>query len=206
MKAILMSIQPKWCELIANGTKTIEVRKTAPKEVPFKVYIYQTKKHWIYKLLPWLAKWQAKVVGEFICDKVNFVKYEGSRYIINNDLAYTNGIAVKSCLGYSDMYKYLRNKNGFALHISDLKIYNKPKNLGNDRSARCRKSAGNSLFYRQRIDSRLFPCNPNRKSGFPKAVPWERNNPAGNRRRPSERLVHPVGKAPDICSIRRNPG
>lgn len=31
MKSILMSIQPKWCELIVSGQKTIEVRKTAPK-------------------------------------------------------------------------------------------------------------------------------------------------------------------------------
>ena len=44
MKAVLMSIHPKWCEKIFNGEKTIEVRKTAPKlETPFKVYVYQTK-------------------------------------------------------------------------------------------------------------------------------------------------------------------
>lgn len=44
MKAILISIQPKWCELIASGKKTGEVRKTRPKiETPFKCYIYCTK-------------------------------------------------------------------------------------------------------------------------------------------------------------------
>ena len=42
MNSILIAIQPKWCELIASGKKTIEVRKTAPKEVPFKVYMYCT--------------------------------------------------------------------------------------------------------------------------------------------------------------------
>ena len=31
MKAVLISIQPKWCELIASGKKTVEVRKTKPK-------------------------------------------------------------------------------------------------------------------------------------------------------------------------------
>ena len=42
-KAVLISIQPKWCELIASGRKTIEVRKTKPKILtPFKVYIYCT--------------------------------------------------------------------------------------------------------------------------------------------------------------------
>ena len=44
MKSILLSIKPKYVELIASGKKTIEVRKTAPKEVPFKAYIYETKK------------------------------------------------------------------------------------------------------------------------------------------------------------------
>ncbi|MBO7213989.1 MAG: hypothetical protein J6V66_00680 [Clostridia bacterium] len=44
MKAVMISIQPKWVEKIANGEKTIEVRKTAPKlETPFKCYIYETK-------------------------------------------------------------------------------------------------------------------------------------------------------------------
>lgn len=41
MKSALISIKPKYCELIANGKKTIEVRKTKPKlETPFKCYIY----------------------------------------------------------------------------------------------------------------------------------------------------------------------
>ena len=43
-KAVLISIQPKWCELILRGKKTIEVRKNRPKlETPFKVYIYSPK-------------------------------------------------------------------------------------------------------------------------------------------------------------------
>lgn len=43
MKSVLISIKPKWCELIAGGKKTIEVRKTKPKiDTPFKCYIYET--------------------------------------------------------------------------------------------------------------------------------------------------------------------
>ena len=43
-KAVMISIRPKWCEKIARGEKTIEVRKTRPKlETPFKCYIYCTK-------------------------------------------------------------------------------------------------------------------------------------------------------------------
>ena len=52
MKAVLISVQPKWVEKIASGKKTIEVRKTAPKgEVPFKCYIYVTKgKPYLYRV------------------------------------------------------------------------------------------------------------------------------------------------------------
>lgn len=56
MKSILISIRPEWVEKIANGIKSIEVRKTAPKAwadylsgksfgkpTPIDVYIYCTK-------------------------------------------------------------------------------------------------------------------------------------------------------------------
>ena len=53
MKSVLISIQPKWCELIASGKKTVEVRKTKPKlETPFKCYIYETKGHTFWKRKP----------------------------------------------------------------------------------------------------------------------------------------------------------
>lgn len=43
-KAVLMSILPRYCAMIANGTKKIEVRKTRPKiPTPFKVYLYCTQ-------------------------------------------------------------------------------------------------------------------------------------------------------------------
>lgn len=44
MKAILISIKPKWVAKILNGEKTIEVRKSKPKcDLPIDVYIYCTK-------------------------------------------------------------------------------------------------------------------------------------------------------------------
>ena len=40
MKSVMISINPKHCEFILNGIKTVEVRKTRPKlETPFKCYI-----------------------------------------------------------------------------------------------------------------------------------------------------------------------
>jgi predicted transcriptional regulator len=52
MKAVLISIRPKWCEMIASGKKTVEVRKSRPKlEPPFKCYIYCTKPSKAYQTI-----------------------------------------------------------------------------------------------------------------------------------------------------------
>lgn len=52
MKAVLLSIRPRWCELIASGQKTVEVRRNRPKlQEPFKAYVYctkETKKHGLH--------------------------------------------------------------------------------------------------------------------------------------------------------------
>ena len=43
-KAVLISVRPEWCQKIASGEKTIEVRKNRPKLAPpFKCYIYCTR-------------------------------------------------------------------------------------------------------------------------------------------------------------------
>ena len=77
MKAVLISIHPKWVELIANGKKTIEVRKTRPKlETPFKCYIYETNwkdnTYWKNKHKGKLGK----VIGEFVCDRIDEFRAE----------------------------------------------------------------------------------------------------------------------------------
>lgn len=132
MKSVLISIKPKWVEKIARGEKTIEVRKTAPKEVPFKCYIYMTQG--TYKDLGLYSECiyqnRMKVIGEFICDKVYSIKNQGNSFVVaNEEQGVTNEIARKSCLDYDDMVGYLGNKDGYGLHISDLKIYDKPKEL-----------------------------------------------------------------------------
>ena len=120
MKAVLISIQPKWCELIASGKKTIEVRKTRPKmETPFKVYVYMTKHKWIFKLLPFLKNRFAKVIGEFVCDDI-IVDERGENADVFSKYAQLSLVEQK---------KYGANKPLFGWHISDLKIYDKPKEL-----------------------------------------------------------------------------
>lgn len=146
MKSVLISIQPKWCELIAKGQKTVEVRKTKPKlETPFKVYIYCTKdkKNTFFppltqKLLNEYPKdfvinrcGNGKVIGEFICNKVFDICIEVSK---PDDL---QGYPFP-CTGLTDkeILQYLGNgKTGYRWSISDLVIYDKPKELGGFKSA-----------------------------------------------------------------------
>ena len=131
MKAVMISIQPKWVEKIASGQKTIEVRKTAPKEVPFKAYIYCTIGNGVKGdyLVPSGIQC-GKVIGEFLCDKVYSIKNRGSSFsVADEEQSVTNEIARQSCLDYDDMVSYFGNKDGFGWHISDLKIYDKPREL-----------------------------------------------------------------------------
>lgn len=68
MKAILMSIKPKWCEKIFSGKMTIKVCKTAFKlETPFKVYVYCTKERMtrVPSLSAYLHKNEPKVCAEY---------------------------------------------------------------------------------------------------------------------------------------------
>ncbi len=124
MKAVLISIQPKWCELIANGKKTVEVRKTKPKlETPFKCYIYCTKgfkPNTPYSYKTWAG--YGKIIGEFVCNMVTSLKAMGEVQALYNETKET-------CLSHDEIIKYANGKRLYYWHISDLVIYDKPKDL-----------------------------------------------------------------------------
>ena len=138
-KAVMISIRPKWCEKIARGEKTIEVRKTRPKlETPFKCYIYCTKdKHLAFmqnqtgtNLIACMdvdaaipvggAIGNGKVIGEFTCDDI---------YEIDPTKTIGAGFAEDSCVSSRDIHEYLGGQTGYGWHISNLKIYDTPKDL-----------------------------------------------------------------------------
>ena len=173
MKSVLISIQPKWCELIASGKKTIEVRKSKPKlDVPFKCYIYCTLppkeelfthgciREYANELIRlqdgkivydygmrlccdienrpysqdnFLCK---KVIGEFICNNIDW--HGLNNLIVKEDAEHTLS---GTCLTEAEVLDYLgyqkgtniyacKNYDFYGWHISDLKIYDKPKELG----------------------------------------------------------------------------
>ena len=127
MKSVLISIQPHWCELIASGEKALEVRKTRPKlETPFKCYIYCTKskKGWFWFDSPNIRR-DGAVIGEFICDKINRFDVPYPAYQKELDPA----ILKESCCTYYQLHRYAYHDSLYGWHISDLKIYDKPKAL-----------------------------------------------------------------------------
>ncbi len=141
-KAVLISIKPKYCELIATGQKTIEVRKTKPKlEVPFKAYIYCTKDKPITGKLS-SGKYSqdhifnGKVIGEFICDQI--YNYSANPFLSEKsktELTISDEEMEKeSFLSKHELRSYEERSGNskwglLGWHISNLVIYDKPKEL-----------------------------------------------------------------------------
>ena len=124
-KAVLISIRPKWSEKIISGEKTIEVRKTRPKmNPPLKCYIYRSV--------------QGGVIGEFVCDDIfeRVVRVgaicEPPKYCIcdwNMDCTPLDTLLADACLTKDELEKYLDGGVGYGWHISNLRIYDTPREL-----------------------------------------------------------------------------
>lgn len=136
-KAVLLSIRPNWCKMIWAGMKEVEVRKTRPTlETPFKAYIYCTGHDgWVMKSpKAGVQKMDSRVIGEFTCDKIDKLVHVGTMMDINvltSDGWYkpADALLQAACLTEETVKKYLQGRNGYGWHISDLKIYDKPRDL-----------------------------------------------------------------------------
>lgn len=151
MKSVLISIKPKWCELIASGKKTIEVRKTRPKcDTPFKCYIYctlselLTRSHYNGEIYVATSKkhqkalerngnttLSGKVIGEFVCKNMTCIQadidFQGEKHLYN-----TAFIENRMCLNDEELFNYIyegKRNEGYGWHISDLVVYDKPKSI-----------------------------------------------------------------------------
>lgn len=134
MKTILLSIKPKWVTKILNGEKTIEVRKRFPKDYKGWVYIYCTKDETFAHFLDGVQI-NGRVVARFYCDKVEDF---GRKYAFAYKDNHFYEILEKACMDTEELGKYYQPKrsdweNGkvhlYAIHISQLEIFDKPKEL-----------------------------------------------------------------------------
>lgn len=140
-KAVLISIRPEWVNKIIAGEKTVEIRKTRPKlKTPFKCYIYMTRQSRPWRKNENGCRYDGRVVAEFTCDRINclvHVGYTGSweKPVLR---AYKSGSITglsadfyvsASCLSVEQIEQYLAGGDGYAWHISDMQIYDRPKKL-----------------------------------------------------------------------------
>ena len=145
MKSVLISIQPYWVFLIIakkmgwkiGKEKNIEVRKNCPKGEKWdkKVKIYCSKDKKSFNRIP--KEYQplmelllGKVIGEFVCNKITYFGnistdpwcsllgdvHESHKRLVTKD----------ACLTEKELLKY---GGQYAWHISNLVIYDKPREL-----------------------------------------------------------------------------
>lgn len=147
-KAVMLSIRPKWCEKIISGEKTIEVRKTRPKlETSFKCYVYCTlqgcNEFFRVDLGGDVAKWnrgkwadrKGNVIGEFTCDRIYKIDKDSTDFLFKaGGLSVYKQAAEEKCglrvaMTDDELHGYLGHCQGYGWHISDLVIYDEPKEL-----------------------------------------------------------------------------
>ena len=127
MKAILMSIRPQWVVKILNGEKTIEVRKHFPSDYVGWVYIYCTKGKTTFEKT--LARYHdGKVVARFWCDKVEEIIYSEEDCEWKTKSLCFEELLNKS-LTHDYLLEYLGDNGGYAIHITKLEIFDKPKEI-----------------------------------------------------------------------------
>ena len=133
MKSALASLKPYYYYLVGEDIKKIEVRKSEPKADDWnrETYFYMSKDEKSFAKIPkeYQDKYRkhfGKVGLKFVCDRIDtfMVCRNGAvRYRNCYDLE-------KSCLTYNEISNYVgKGKFGYAWYISDLKIYDKPKDL-----------------------------------------------------------------------------
>ena len=176
MKAVMKSVSTQICEKVTCGDCTILVSKTAPKyKVPFKGYIYccKAKSQWRYSDYEGayenskgeIVYAQQHIIGEFMCDEIIEWQYDkGHQYYVDYPDDCTSYFPYLKChseatgLKCSEIENYGKGKTLYGWHISELKIYDKPKEL--------------SEFYRPCSYSGIcYSCNRFRPNGTPNDKP-----------------------------------
>ena len=158
MKAVLIPIQPLECELIAKKKKGVIVTKRKPKlETPFKCYIYCTKPRKYIHGCPDLELFRhidgridcgfsfqivtekgtftkdnflsGKVFGEFVCNNIEEIDPDYSEWTPKNRYDIGEETLNATCLTQDELWRYGDGRIIYGWHISNLKIYDKPKDV-----------------------------------------------------------------------------
>lgn len=148
MKALLISINPKQTAKILNGEQTVIIKKTMPKcAFPIDVYVYCTKGNIAcFKEVKYMfgkdngkdrfaGRLNGKVVAKFTLREADEVSIEPFLVEIPE---YEETLCSQSCMPLVELFKHLRDGMfGYAYHVSDLQIFDKPKELSDLRYWGC---------------------------------------------------------------------
>ena len=122
-KPIMMSIHPKWLELILQGEKTKEVRKRAPlQKHPYKVYFYCTKSE---------EAWMAGIKGKYESYQMNGYVVGEATCVSTTEYNRPFGNAIYgTCLTARQLYDYAgANDKLCYMALENPITYKQPKNL-----------------------------------------------------------------------------
>ena len=162
MKSVLISIQPYYVFLIIakamgwsiDKEKTIELRTTRPRDKNWNnlVEIYCSKNKKSFNQIPkeyqpLMQSFLGKVVGKWFCNKIDsYVAHEDNKDYWDLSVKEWEDLKRKSCLTIPQILEYSEHSdNLYGWHISNLKIYDKPKELSEFLS--CKKCVGKKYNY-----------------------------------------------------------
>lgn len=147
MKSILLPVHPEILANVLDGNTDTLIKKLFPKDHVGWVYLYCTKKPYLYDRFfgrhfrndnaPTFIGYEpinGYVVARFWCDKVEKITSQVVNY--GNDCLHTTEtmnmteLLKTTCLSLKELDSYLGDKNGFAIHISKLEVFDKPRELG----------------------------------------------------------------------------
>ncbi len=146
-KSILMAFSPYQYYLIAEGIKTIEIRKRIPKSKDWDGMIFCYMREYDKSFLRIPKELQEKYRGHFgkvgmlisceHCDGYPYDEhvvfpcpaYDGDDSSIDAGAGYwiTSGDLDKACRTHEELIAYGKGKTLYGLHITDLLLYSNPK-------------------------------------------------------------------------------
>lgn len=126
MSSLLASLKPYYYYLIGEGIKKIEVRKTYPKADHWDraVSFYMSKDEKSFAKIPkeFQEKYRkhfGKVGMRFVCDRITTAECGNYAILPKKDI----------CLDAFELLDYADEKTVYGWHITDLVIYDEPKEL-----------------------------------------------------------------------------
>lgn len=136
MRKVLASLKPYYYYLVGEGIKKIEVRKDMPKASDWnkEVFFYMSKDVKSFAKIPkeFQEKYRkhfGKVGLKFICDRITDISVVVRNCNEDYNHVYHNDECKGSCLTWKELQEYGKGKPLYGWHISDLKIYDRPREL-----------------------------------------------------------------------------